>query len=290
LTKWEQVCEEGKAKAMAKRDAHLKLVDDQVQQLLGKRKAVLAASTSAEAAWARHHEQRRLQWRALLTQFDNKITELELAPVAIAVDVEVPAVVQEPASSATDPLAAAQEQTRLANQALAAAQAAHAKALADKQEAERSMAAIREAQLRQQSYEFNTADLPQQVGEPSAEHWPLLHNLWCALQTLHLDEALVGSPIPVSLGDLKAGLSVPRTLLGETIWKKAFPTEEPSESTVLTNQLKQLLGLSLEAHRAKLAADLTRQEAASSQMREAVEEIVTAFKKRRREGGDGALA
>jgi len=290
LTKWEQVCEDGKAKAMTKRDAHLKLIDDQVQQLTDKRKAVLAASTSAEAAWARHHEQRRLQWQALLTEFDHKIAEMELAPALNAVDADMPIVVQDPAPPATDPLAAAQEQTRAANQALAAVQAAHAKALADKQEAERCMAVVHEAQLRQKSHEFTAADLPQQVGEPSAEHWPLLHNLWCALQTLHLNEALVGAPIPVTFGDLKAGLSVPRTLLGEAIWKKAFPAEDPNEATVLSNQLKQLLGLSLEAHRGKLAADLVRQEAASSQMRVAVEEIVTAFKKRRREGDGGVLA
>ena len=109
----------------------------------------------------------------------------------------------------------------------------------------------------------------------------MLHNLWSALQLLQQHEAAVGAPIPISFQDLQGGLDVPRALLGDTIWTKAFPGDPPSLQSPVTMQLKQLLTLSLEVHRSKLVADKTRQDVAAATLKEPVAILVSAFKKRR---------
>jgi hypothetical protein len=274
---WEQVTEDGKSKAVAKRDQYLSFIDQQMAQLVERRKAVISAHQTAEAAWATHHAKRKDQWAALISQFDAKLLEMEATPAVDPAQCPIPIEVDE---SDEDPVEAARSQAKMAQEALAAAQQAVNRAVAEKEQAEKSCAALRESQLAG-TFECTISELPKALGEPQAEHWPLLHNLWSALQLLQQHEAAVGAPIPITFQDLQAGLEVPRALLGDTIWAKAFPQDAPSLQSPVTVQLKQLLGLSLEVHRSKLAADKTRQDAAAATLQEPVASLVSAFKKRR---------
>ena len=279
--KWEQVIAEGRGKAVQRMEQHLKIIDGLSEQLVKRRKMVVAAFQSADQAWAQHHQVRRDQWAALHREFDNKITELELAPVAASLeDNRMQDIAQQ---GPTDPVASAQQDTARAMDVLAAAQSAVRQAADDQAAAERAAALLKAANPQLARFDCSLDELPSSLPEPQPEQWQLLHNLCTALQLLYQHEAADGDPIPVTFDQLQAGIDVPRMLLGEDIWNRAFPHGQPKGDVVLTVQLKKLLGISLDHHREKLVADKARQESAAVSAAPVIEEAAQQFKKRRRD-------
>jgi len=277
FTKWEEVAGEGKDKAIAKRDKHLKVIDEISSQLVERRKAVLAAFVTADAAWDKHQQARRARWQSLLDQFDSKIAQLELAPAATAAD---DATMQDTStlalSPSLDPLVVARAEIAKSQLAVAAAEKARAAAEKDNED-------LRKSCLQAQTVEFQLSDLPATLVEPQPDQWLQFHHLWASLVQLSHHEACTGSPTPVSFAQLQCGVVVPRLLLGDVIWSRAFPTVQPSEDVLLSPQLLKLLGISLEAHRDKLVADKARQSEAAASAASRVSDAVSLFKKRRRD-------
>ena len=279
--KWEQVIAEGRSKAVQRMDQHLKIIDGLAAQLVERRKMVVTAFQGADQAWAQHHQVRRDQWTALHREFDNKITELELAPAAASLeDNSMQDVAQQ---DPRDPVVTAQQETARTRDALAVAQTAFKQAVDDKAAAERAAALLKAANPQLARFDCSIDELPKTLPEPQPEQWQLLHNLWSALQFLHHHEAADGDSIPVTFDQLQAGIEVPRMLLGDAIWGRAFPHGQPKGDAVLTVQLKKLLGISLDHHREKLVADKARQESAAVSAAPIIEEAAQQFKKRRRD-------
>ena len=112
------------------------------------------------------------------------------------------------------------------------------------------------------SFEFAAGDLPAAIPEPEAKHWEGYHLLYSALDALATQEAVAGFTVPVTYDQMKCGLDVPRQLLGDTIWAKAYPAGEATGDTVVTSQLRQLMTISLRQHQAKLVQDKEKYDAA----------------------------
>jgi len=182
-----------------------------------------------------------------------------------------------------DPVVSAQQETARAKDALAAAQVTFKQAVDDKAAAERAAALLKAANPQLAHFDCSIDELPKTLPEPQPEQWQLLHNLWSALQLLYQHEAAAGDSIPVTFDQLQAGIEVPRMLLGDAIWGRAFPDGQPKGDAVPTVQLKKLLGVSRDHHREKLVADKARQESAAVSAAPIIEEAAQIFKKRRRD-------
>jgi len=130
------------------------------------------------------------------------------------------------------------------------------------------------------TFECKREDLPSMVPEPSPQQWTEYYNLWGTLDALARQEAMAGIQVPVNFLQLQAGIEVPRHLLGEAIWRQAFPVD-PGPDTVLTFQVRQLLSLSLQTHQAKLLNDKSKQEAATKQVEGKIGEAVMEYRAKR---------
>ena len=138
------------------------------------------------------------------------------------------------------------------------------------------------------TFTCEAADFPTTVSAPGEDQWQELHNLWAGLEAMQRQEAFQGVQAPATYGQLLSGTAVPRIILGEALWKKAYPDKQPEESTVVTVQIRGMLWSSLQAHREKLMTDKRQQDAAKQSLDSAVEHVVTEFRhKRRRAGEDG---
>ena len=192
----------------------------------------------------------------------------------------------------TDPLAKAQQDARRAQEALEAAQRAHTAALKQQEETQRKALEAAEAARAPPHlarFTCDQADLPTLGGTPDGQQWLELHYLWAGLEALQRQEALQGFQVPVTFGQLQAGLKVPALLLGEALWKKAFPlfAEPPTLDTVVTVQVRMLLQLSMETHRAALCAQEANRQAAKEKVRASVSEAVSDYRAKRRRTGQG---
>ena len=142
--------------------------------------------------------------------------------------------------------------------------------------------AAAQPQPAQATFECKMEDLPTTVPEPNAEQWTQYYNLWSALDALARQELVAGIQVPVNFVQLQAGTDVPRQLLGETIWRLAFPTD-PGPDTVLTHQVRQLLTYALKIHQSKLLTDKSRQEEAARAVTVKIDEAVTEYRAKRPE-------
>ena len=109
----------------------------------------------------------------------------------------------------------------------------------------------------------------------------MYYQLWETLERLSSQEAILGLQVPVALEQLQAGLEVPRTLLGDVIWRKAYPTD-PNPQSLVTVQVRQLLSLSLRAQQKKLLKDKERQEAAAKEVAAGIDSVITEYKAKRK--------
>jgi len=159
----------------------------------------------------------------------------------------------------------ARRETVLAQEALVAAQAAHAKFAQDLAIRE----AARAAEEHLATFEYSKDDLPQTIATPDGQQWQELHFLWASLAELQRQETTNGVKIPITFAQLRAGTAVPELVLGPALWRKAFPAGKPSEDALVTVQVRELLKLSLEAHQDKLCAEQAKQkEAKDAAMRD----------------------
>ena len=284
----------GQAKARERRLLQLAAIDDYVTGLTVRRKGIVDAFTHANAAWQSFHEQKKVLWNALYDQIDAKIAELEVLSVVPAAlpgsDAQPmlgsPAPAQPPTGSAVPDqglaaLRQAEEDARKANDALKALQVAHQQALAAKDAAEQHVStvlAISNVPARLETFECGGTDLPTMLPEPQPAQWLQYHMLWCMLEMLTRHETIAGVQVPVSFTQLQAGLDIPRALVGEVIWQKAFPGQQPTEDSLVT----AVCWMSLNTFSEKLIKDQAKQEASAAQTATYVEAVVTDYRAKRR--------
>jgi len=298
-TRWEDDIAKGKANSANKLKEQVTALDDMVSKITARKLEVQQAHAKADAAWEGFNQQRREQWKAVLAQLDAKIAANEALPQqeAAAAGSQAPLALPSPpqgsAPSHNEALERAQQETAATREALAKAQEAHKQAVQAKEATERAAAAMDTSGTPQlATFECDTADLPSSLAEPAAEDWQHYHQLYIALDILYKLEAS-GTVIPVTYGQMRCGLQVPRTLLGEKLWAQAYPNIQPTEDTVVTRQLWQLLSLSLRFHHAKLVTDKANFEAAIAAAADSVNAAATEHRNKRKRAmdpGPGQLA
>ena len=298
----EQRATAGREKALERQQLQLKAVDEYISTLTARRKGIVDAFAAADAAWKQFHDQRKLKWNALCDEIDANITELEVLnnpmaapPSVVAQAGPGPVAPAQPLTGGLMPdqgmlaIKQAEEDAKKANEALKALQEAHKKALAAKEAAEKqtsAMLAISNVPAHLETFEVTAADLPTMLPEPQPDQWPQYHKLWCILEALSRQEAIAGMQVPVSFAQLQAGLEIPRALVGEVIWRKAFPGPQPTEEALVTAQLRQFCWMPLNMFSEKLVKDKARQDASAEQTAKDVEAVVTDYRAKRRKASE----
>jgi len=272
FTQLHERAETGKANAAKYVADLLAEFDGHIAAITERRKEVVSAYEKADKAWDGFNAARRAQWDQLLAQFDAKIHELEVAPAIEAMQVDAsqvprpvaaqhapdaPAAVPEVAQplALVDPLVQAQQDGAATQQALVAAQAAQRQA----------MIAAAAIPPHLQTFACDLSEIPDSLPAPSDEQWAQLHQLWVALETLNRHEGVTGNAIPITFNGLAVSIEMPKLLLGETLWKRAFPNGEPSGDAIVTWQLRCILKESMQKHQAQLVADHAAHAAAEAQ-------------------------
>jgi len=274
-----QNAESGKLKAAQHLQEQLKAIDEVSRDLVRRRAAVVEAHTAANLAWAEYRAKQKAQWQQLFADFDAEILKLETA----ATQASLPNAHDPPAPTANLVPDALMDQvaadTQRAGQVVAAAVQAHQMSAALRIAASAPTPAMSELH---RVFQCDSQDLPKQLAEPQPAQWVLLHQLWCSLETIFRNEHLAGEPVPITMAQLHAGEVVPKMVLGEVIWAKAFPGQQPTADSVLPLQVRNLLWMSLQLHRDKLLQDKARQEEAQVAVGAMVEETMTEFRNKRR--------
>jgi len=285
-----QRAQEGRDKATEQKIEQVGIIDKMIAGLTSLKADVVASFDNAAAAWLAYHGKRDRQWKEILDEIDARVATIQArppppdpAPSAMALDAPQPQLAQ--SSQPADLLQQALSDAREAQEKVVALQAAFA------QEEQKRAASAAMFTDHLATFTCEAADFPTTVTEPSEEQWQELHNLWAGLEAMQRQETFQGVQAPVTYGQLMSGTAVPRIVLGEALWKKAYPNQQPNDSTVVTVQVRSILWSSLQAHREKLTADLRRQGEAKASLETAVENVVTTFRnKRRRAGEDGTVA
>jgi hypothetical protein len=174
-----------------------------------------------------------------------------------------------------DPLVRAREEIAKALEATRVAQQAQAKAEAEAAEATKA------AQQLQEGFECSLEQLPKVVLHFDPDTLSCCHSLWSGLHALAAHEATIGASVPVTFEHLQCGLEVPRMLLGDAIWRAAYPTAEPAATTYLSTQVRRLLVIALETQRDLLESGKEEQAAIRTAAAKRVGDAVESFKKRR---------
>jgi len=296
-----QRAKEGMDKAAERKGVQVKAIDDMMGKLTVLKQDLLVAYGDAAQAWADYQVKREAQWSSIMSEFDARIASIELQHAAEPNAVAVPgpsyalAPVPQPLpqQDIADPLLKAQHDAQVAYQKLAEAQAAHQRALLAKASAEQEAVTAKAAAqtpLHLMTFDGEASDLPSMVPEPLEEQWAQLHNLWTAIDLLNRQEAITGLQAPVTYAQLHSGLDIPELLLGSKVWAKAYPEQKPTLDTVVTIQLRRLMGISMEAHRAKLQADQTKQQAAKLETEAGITAAVDEYRSKKRRMIDDASA
>jgi len=132
------------------------------------------------------------------------------------------------------------------------------------------------------SFLFEMSDLPTMLPEPAAEEWVLYHLLWAALESLSRHELMTGEFVPVTFDHLRAGLALPKLLLGDKLWDMAFPGTQPCGTTVVTCQVRRMLWNSLQIHKGKLVADKLKHDEAVRKAAKDIDDTVTEYRAKRK--------
>jgi len=266
FTQLHERAETGKENSAKLVAAMLTEVDTHIALITERRKEVVSAYERADKSWDGFHAARRLQWDQLLAQFDAKIHELEAAPAIAAmqvdatqtpppVDPQVAVAAVAPTLAIIDPLAQAQQDGAVAQHAVAAAQEAQ-------RQAQIAAAAI-PPHLR--TFACDLAEIPDALPEPNDAQWAQLHQLWTSLETLDRHEGVTGNPVPITFDGLNVTTEMPKLLVGDALWQRAYPGGQPSGDALVTWQLRCILKESMQKHRAKLVADRAAHAAAEAQ-------------------------
>jgi len=281
-TKWEEVNTNGATKAAEKLQTHLNTIDAQMAALQERRRLVTEQYEKSNMAWRSFNSRKRQQWESVLAQFDTRIATAAMLPPVPDASTQNPLALVLAASAAApppavhDPLLQAREDAAKAQARVAAF------------EKERRRAMEVPAHLR--SLVCEMSDLPTMLPEPAAEEWELYHLLWGALESLSKYELMTGEFIPVTFDHLRAGLTLPKLLLGDKLWDMAFPGTQPGGETVVTCQLRRMLWNSLQIHKDKLVADKLKHDEAVRQATKGIDDTVTEYRAKRKKTEDAAEA
>ena len=262
----------GRQKAAERLKLQLDAIDQLGKDLVERRRAIVQAHTDADLAWSAYRTKQKAQWDKLLADFAAEILKQESSTALADMETDNSPDLDGILDQAAADVARA---TKLAADAALAQQRAAALQVAA------AVPVPAEASPLYRTIECTPQELPQQLPELQPQQWPFLHQLWCALETINKHEALVGWHVPITLGQLRAGPAIPKLILGEALWARAFPEGEPAEDTVLPLQVRNLIMYSLQAHRGKLLEDKTRQDAAQAEVVWQVEKDVQDYRNKR---------
>ena len=279
--KWEEVITNGVKKAKEKLLTHAEAIDAQMAALQERRRLLIEEHEKTNAAWSGFNARKRQQWDSVLAQFETRIATAGMLPPTPVAPAQ-PQLALVPTAMDVGPPTAAPDQLQQAREDAAKAQAQ----LAIFEREHRLVAATPE-HLR--TFAFELSDLPTMLPEPAAEEWELYHQLWSALESIAQHEFVSGW-IPVTIEQLRCGLTLPKLLLGDKLWDLAFPGTPPCESTVVTCQVRSMLWHSLQLHKDKLVADKLKHDKVIKEAMKGIDDIVTEFRAKRKKGEDGTSA
>jgi len=269
MTQWLEKTASGKAGADDRLKEHLKILDDLSIAILQRRSEIVTAHHDTGVAWNVFNSKKNAQWKEVLAQLDAKITVAEAtATVAQAPIIDALAI----AGAARVPVPVESH----INEALVIAQHEATEARRKVEELERrcreydaaakvtELAAARATADADQAlgFQISVADLPGMIPEPEASQWELYHVLYTNLEHLDTLEAVNGGTIPVTFGQMKCGLEIPRVLLGDVIWGRAFPDGAVTDESIIIPRVRKLMVASLKKHMVKLVQDKAKHDAA----------------------------
>jgi len=260
-SKFQEKVEAGKAKAAGRLMEQLKAIDSLTAALHERRTACISEHAKVTDRWAAFNQKRYDQHQQVLSQFDAMILTAELPdspPAMMDTDQGASGTVHPPGTAMVptpteDALLQAQRAAAVANEALAKLQ----KQFQEAQQAQPQPGVPPELV----TFVCENDELPEEIPEPEPDQWEAYHILYSALDTLGRHDALAGPPIPVTYGQIKCGLAVPRQLLGDALWAKAYPSGNVSDDTIVTQQIRALMVQSIKQHQAKLIKDKAKHDA-----------------------------
>jgi len=259
-TAQEQVADHGRQKAAERLKLQLDAIDKLSRSLVERRRAIVQAHTEAELAWSVYRTKQKAQWDRQLAALAAEIAKQESGA-------DLTQMVTDHDAADDNPLARAAEDAAMITQLTADTARALQEAAALQVAA--AIPVPLEANPLHRHITITEQEVPQVLPELQPQQWHLLHQLWTSLEIIARNETFAG-PLPMTLGQLKAGPTLPKLLLGEALWAKAFPEGEPGEDTVIPRQVRGFLWEFMMVHRDKLLQDKTRQEAAQIEVAEQV--------------------
>jgi len=274
--------QEGREKAAKQKGEQIGAIDKMIDELVVLKTNVAGSFQKATAAWEAYNHKRNAQTKGILDEIDARIALIQARPPAPDPVPGPTGPTSGPTSVAPMLVDASQVQLQLNTFEAAVAQA--------KRDMEATEAMFTDHLA---SFTCDPTDFPTTLKEPEEDQWQLLHNLWAGLETMLRQEQCHGVQAPVTYGQLQAGTVVPRIVMGEALWNKAYPQKQPDESTIVTVQIRGMMWSSLQAHREKLTTDKRQQEAAKLALNAALEHVVTDFRHKRRraeEAGPGVAS
>jgi len=285
--KWQEKNDVGKQKAAELHQVHLKAIDDLTAALHVRRVALVTTFNGVSAQWATFNQKRADQWQQVLQQFDALIAAADHSEADAVANRAPPLALAAPppAVPLEDALAKAQQAAAAAPQALAKLQQEF---LVAQQAHEANMA--KDIPIPDEvptppelvTFECEPGEIPSMLPEPAPEQWEEYHRLYTALDTLAAHEITSNSVIPVSFAQLRCGYDVPKLLLGDALWAKAFPSGSVEGTTIVSKQVRGLLWHSLKQHQAKLIADKARYDAAIKAAEACMDEIAQDLRAKKR--------
>jgi len=256
MHKFQEKVEAGQAKAAGRLAEQLEAIDALTVALHERRTACISEHGKAVSLWTTYNQRRRNQHQEVVSQFEGMILAANLpdSPDPMITDsspqVLGTAVVPTPTE---DALLLAQKNAAVAYEALAKLQ----KQFSEAQQAQPQPFVPPELV----TFHFEDNDLPENIPEPEPDQWDAFHILYAALDALGRHDLVAGAPVPVTYGQIKCGLTVPRLLLGDVLWTKAYPQGNVDDSTIVSQQVRGLMVQSIKQHLAKLLRDKAKHDA-----------------------------
>jgi len=279
MTQWLEKTASGKAGADDRLKEHLKILDDLSIAILQRRSEIVTAHHDTGVAWNVFNSKKNAQWKEVLAQLDAKITVAEAtATVAQAPIIDALAI----AGAARVPVPVESH----INEALVIAQREATEARRKVEELERRCREYLAAQAL--GFQISVADLPSMIPEPEASQWELYHVLYTNLEHLDTLEAVNGGTIPVTFGQMKCGLEIPRVLLGDVIWDKAFPEGAVTDESIIIPRVRKLMVASLKKHMVKLVQDKAKHDAAIQAALAEMDGVVSEWQAKKRKAPEAS--
>jgi len=256
MHRFQEKVEAGQAKAAERLAEQLGAIDALAVALHERRTACISEHGKAVNLWNAYNQRRRNQHQEVVSQFEGMILAANLPDTSdpMVTDSSLQVLDADVVPTPTeDALLLAQKNAAVAYEALAKLQ----KRFAEAQQVPPQPIVPPELV----TFNFEDSDLPVNIPEPEPDQWDAFHTLYAALDALGRHDLVGGAPVPVTYGEINCGLTVPRLLLGDTLWAKAYPQGNVDDSTIVSQQVRGMMVLSIKQHLDKLLKDKAKHDA-----------------------------